>query len=349
MYTTFQEYFEKTERPDLETVKIMKLRGCDDWNPAFEKVCQNGNMEMYKYFVDNLVDDDDSNYSGLCGSCEGGHMELVELYMDQTYDYYSGFVYACLGGHLDVIKLLYYKNPDVKKSDVFVMFGACNGGKIDAVNLLLGLGFDNVNQGLRGAAKGGYLDIVKLMIDKGANKIDTGLFQAACNGHLDMVKFFLGLGAEITPDLLRGACQSGDVELVKLCLELGNYNVNEGLVAACNCDRLEIVKWMIGLGADTNVLDWWQIANGGSSEVSRYLLQVYTSLFRNFECFRYTLDLDLYKIYLRHDGGFNESRYERLVSCQDPLYYIVINYSQQENKLIRMLPVDVWQMMMPFF
>ena len=32
-----------------------------------------------------------------------------------------------------------------------------------------------------------------------------------------------------------------------------------------------------------------------------------------------------------------------------PLYYVVINHSQQENWMIRMLPVDVWQMMMPFF
>ena len=64
---------------------------------------------------------------------------------------------------------------------------------------------------------------------------------------------------------------------------------------------------------------------------------------------RFTDDLDLYRIYLRDHGVFDQRCYGRLVSFQHPLYYIMINYSQEENKLIRMLPVDKWRMMIPFF
>ena len=203
MCTRFYEYFEKTERPDLETVKRMKLRGCDDWNVTFENVCKNGDMEMYKFFVENGADDDnESSYYGLQGACEGGHMELVKLFMDQTDDYYGAFVYAC---------------------------------------------------------------------------------------------------------------------------------------------------HVIQLGADPSLFSRWELTYQGSSEVSRYLVQVYPSLFNYFEWFRYTADLDLYKMYLRQRGGvINPDNYKCLVSCQHPLYYVVINHYQQENRMIRMLPVDVWKLIMPF-
>ena len=372
MCTTFKAYLKKTEHPDLETVKRMKLRGCDDWNDGFQMVCKNGDMEMYKYFVDNGAD---LAFSGLIGACEGCHIELVELLSVQVEVTQIPFIAACRGGNVDIIKLLYDKNPDVEKYDWDVMYEACSTGKIDAVKLLLELGFYSVNGGLCGACRGGrlelvklmidkgakrfdfalyqatvggHLDIIKLMIDKGANKFDAALYEAAKCGHLDVVKYLLGLGVDITPDLLRNACHSGNVELVKFCLELGNYNVNEGLRSAYHGGHLEIVKWMIQLGADTNVLIQWGIARLDSIEVTRYLLQVYPPLFTNFEWFRFAEYLDLYRICLRHHGGFDQGYYKHLVSCQDSLYYVVINYSQQENKLIRMLPVDVLQMMIPF-
>ena len=373
MYTTFKEYFKKTERPDLETVKRMKLRGCDDWNDGFQMVCKNGDMEMYKYFVDNGAD---LAFSGLIGACEGCHIELVELLSVQVEVTQIPFIAACRGGNVDIIKLLYDKNPDVEKYDWDVLCGVCRGGKMDAVTLLLELGFNNYDeglygaangghldivnlmidrgarsydQGLCGAAKGGHLEIVKLMIDKGANHSDLVLDTALLNGHLEIIKYLLTLRVGIPPHLLRYACQSGDIELVKFCLELGNYDVNKGLVGAYQGGQLEIVKWMIKLGADVNVFSPWDLTFAGSSEVTRYFLQVCPSLFSDFGRFRITGCLDLYRIYLRHHGEFNEKRYKRLVSCQDPLYYFVINYSQKENKLIRMLPVDVWKLMMPFF
>ena len=145
MCTRFYEYFEKTERPDLETVKRMKLRGCDDWNDGFQKMCQNGDMEMYKYFVDNGAD---WWYSGLFAACEYGHTELVKLLMVQVVHYDDAFLAACHGGNLDIIKLLYDKIPRFGKSDSDVLYYVCLSGKIDAVKLLLELGFYNYDGGL---------------------------------------------------------------------------------------------------------------------------------------------------------------------------------------------------------
>ena len=346
MFTSFYDYFEKTEHPDLETVKRMKLRGCDDWDVAFEKVCKTGCIKMYKYFIDNGANCWDS---GLQGACEGGHMELVELLMVKpcTY-YYGGFIGACRGGNVDIIKLLYDKNPDVKKSDFSVMYEGCKSGKMDAVTFLLELGFDNINGGLCGAANGGYLDIIKLMIDVYATYFNRALYEAASGGNLEIVKYLLSLGVDIQQNLLPSACCSGDIELVIFCLELGNYDVNQGLINAYYSGHLEIVKWMIKLGADANLLDPWEYVNLASSEVTRYLLQLYPSLFTNFKFFEYMAELDFYNIYLQRGGVINLHKYKRLVSCQHPLYCVVINYYQQENKLIRMLPVDVWKLMMPF-
>ena len=355
MYTTFSEYFKNTEHPDLETVKRMKIRGCEDWNDGFRKVCQNGDIEIYNYFVDNGV-----NWwkSGLGGACEGGNMELVELLIEEKEPIFIPFLAACRGGYVDIIKLLYAKNPSWHTDEhsilspidyhIQIIYEACYSGKMDAVSLILELGFDNFNGGLWGAAHGGHLEIAKLMIDKGANELDSALRVAIQGGHLEMVKFLLTLGGvEIPPKLLLFACYSGNVELVKFSLGLGEYDVNQGLLGALQGEDLEIVKWMIELGADIDALSPWIVSSlhPSSTKVNRYLAQVYPSSFSRYET---TEDLDVYKIYLQRGGKFDQPKYKCLVSCQYPLYTIVIHFYQKQNKLIRMLPVDVWKMMTLF-
>ena len=47
--------------------------------------------------------------------------------------------------------------------------GACEGGNINIVHLMIEKGADYWNWGLRGAYKGGNINIVHLMIEKGAD------------------------------------------------------------------------------------------------------------------------------------------------------------------------------------
>lgn len=48
--------------------------------------------------------------------------------------------------------------------------------------------------GLYGACQGGYLNIIELMIEKGANDWNKGLIGACYGGHMDMVKLMIQKG-----------------------------------------------------------------------------------------------------------------------------------------------------------
>jgi len=78
-------------------------------------------------------------------------------------DYNFGLYGACLGGHLDIINMMLQKGADVN----YGLYGACLGGHLDLVNMMLQKGAD-VNWGLQGACLGGHLDLIKLMLEIGA-------------------------------------------------------------------------------------------------------------------------------------------------------------------------------------
>ena len=59
------------------------------------------------------------------------------------------------------------------------LWGACEGGHIAIVNLMIANGADNWNGGLSGACGGGHADFANLMIAKGANNCGAD----SCKGH----------------------------------------------------------------------------------------------------------------------------------------------------------------------
>ncbi|MFB5622743.1 MAG: hypothetical protein ACE5RH_01995, partial [Nitrosarchaeum sp.] len=54
---------------------------------------------------------------------------------------------------------------------------------------------DDWNWGLEGACKGGNIDIVKLMIKKGAYDWDSGLYGACEGRHMNIVELMIKKGA----------------------------------------------------------------------------------------------------------------------------------------------------------
>ncbi len=50
------------------------------------------------------------------------------------------------------------------------LFGACEGGYLDIINLMIEKGAGDWNRGLNNACKSGNLNIINLMIEKGANE-----------------------------------------------------------------------------------------------------------------------------------------------------------------------------------
>ena len=105
------------------------------------------------------------------------------------------------------------------------------------------------NYGLYGACKGGHIEIIKLMIKKGATRLDGGLYSACEGGNLDIVKLMIEKGAMWWDHGLVYACIGGNMDIVKLMIEKGATRLNCGLYSACVNGHINIVKLMIEKGA----------------------------------------------------------------------------------------------------
>jgi len=84
-----------------------------------------------------------------------------------------------------------------KGADVnYGLYGACQGGHLYLVNMMINKGANDWNWGLWRACEGGHLDLVNMMIQKGADNWNWGLYGACFGGHLDLIKLMLEKGAE---------------------------------------------------------------------------------------------------------------------------------------------------------
>ncbi len=63
------------------------------------------------------------------------------------------------------------------------LYGACKGGNINIINMMIDKGAYDWNWGLDGACKGGHIDIVKMMIANGAD--NCGYCNKTMEEHLE--------------------------------------------------------------------------------------------------------------------------------------------------------------------
>ena len=98
----------------------------------------------------------------------------------------------------------YCKNNDVIKIRKLIkmdlnwnwgLYGACDGGHIDIVKLMIEKGADHLNYGLEGACDGGNINIINFMIEKGASNWNWGLWRACRNNNVVIIKLMIELGA----------------------------------------------------------------------------------------------------------------------------------------------------------
>ena len=101
------------------------------------------------------------------------------------------------------------------------------------------------NSGLVGACEGGHMEIVMLMLERGADNYDHGLDYACERGHMEIVKLMLEKGATYYNWGLVGACESGHMEIVKLMLERGATVYNGSLEGACRGSHRHIVLFLL--------------------------------------------------------------------------------------------------------
>lgn len=86
---------------------------------------------------------------------------------------------AIANGHISIVEFILKDTTEFELNQW--MLRICKNQNIAMVELLIKLGADDWNVGLRGACEGGSLEIVKLMLFKGANDFNMGLC-LACYG-----------------------------------------------------------------------------------------------------------------------------------------------------------------------
>jgi hypothetical protein len=155
------------------------------------------------------------------------------------------FENACRQG--DILSIT--KTKFNKKWLNYGLHGACEGGPLELVDILIEKGATDWNNGLRGACKGGDPEIVRLMMERGADDWGDGVYKACQEGHLELVKLMIEKCANCWNYGLQGACEGGHLELVKLMIEKGANDWNRGLYTACRGGDFDIVKLMIEKGA----------------------------------------------------------------------------------------------------
>ena len=128
------------------------------------------------------------------------------------------------------------------------LYGACRGGNLDLIKLMMTKGANDWNGGLYSACQGGHKEIIELMIAKGAYDWNGGLYSACQGGHKEIVELMIAKGADDYN--LYGGCRGGHKDIVELMILKGAKNLNDGLYGACIGDSKELIKLMILKGAD---------------------------------------------------------------------------------------------------
>ncbi len=91
------------------------------------------------------------------------------------------------------------KYIEIPKDDLnwnYGLYGACKGGYLNLIKLMIEKGADNWNEGLSNACRVGNIDIVKLMIEKGADNWNEGLSYACRRVYLNLMNLMIEMGAD---------------------------------------------------------------------------------------------------------------------------------------------------------
>lgn len=164
---------------------------------SLRNACKQINYELINLFEKN----DEAWNDGLYGACEGGHVNLVNLAIENgANDLEGGLLYSCVGGHVNTVNLMIEKGANNWNS---VLFYACQSGNMDIVNIIIKNGGNVWDSGLYGACQSGNIDIIKLMFEKGAKNMPIGLRGACFEENTENTDIF---------DLMTEKCKEHDQE-----------------------------------------------------------------------------------------------------------------------------------------
>lgn len=198
--------------------------------------------------------------------CYSGDIEKVyELINDKDIykDFYLGLYGACEGGHLNIVKLLIDKCSKKLTSALFNV--ACTNGNIDIVKLLIERDNGLIQSlALDCACESGNIDLVNLLLKYNLNiryNRYSKLFFACKSGNIDLIEFIIGSNlkefkTQSWDEGLQGACRGGHLDAVKFIIKKSNIQFcwKNALNYACAGGNLEIVKLVLQ-NIDNEILD----------------------------------------------------------------------------------------------
>jgi hypothetical protein len=174
----------------------------------------------------------------------------------------NGLVGACDGGCLELVKLMISCGA---KPSCAGLVGACKNGHISIVKYLITLGVTNANDGLIAACVYNQLKIVKLLMRRCLSTISNdGIsqgFEMACiGGHVDIVRFMMDYAINSRAGFYK-ACEMGKIAVVKLIVQHGHADLEMGLRAVCTSiyQDFDLARYLVEQGA-TNFDECFQFA-----------------------------------------------------------------------------------------
>lgn len=203
----------------------------------------------------------------------------------------------CVKGSTKVLKYVIKKE---NFSCLKLIETLCRYKHLDIINTLpTNHGVIYANDGLAGACKGGHMDMIELMISRGANNWTRALHNACEGGHMDIVKLMISKGGELKSDDndLHRACKGGNMDIVNMIIEKKMIeNWRQGFAGACKGGNIDIVFLMISKMEEHDMVNWdWGFAcacRGGHIEIVKLLSSK----------FKEKLDIN-YGIICAHESG----------------------------------------------
>lgn len=226
---------------------------------ALKYACMAGDNQLIRTILDmfkDVKDMTDLNMSGIwnkciVAACKNGNLHIVKLYIVRAW-LNLAFISKCLSaacesGNLKLMGFIISFVDDDKLWNIGLI-GACKGGHLNIVNVMIALGADDWKAGLYNACDRGRYEIAKFMISKGAANFDLCMVAACTNGCIKLVNLMIDNGATDFDKCMLAACSFGHLELAKLMIKHGATNFKKGLSNACHAGQFELAKLMINSG-----------------------------------------------------------------------------------------------------
>lgn len=200
-----------------------RLNEVQNFHDCFYGACKGGNTNILYYILTRVELSFSFTFLEKCmlEACKSGNLDIVELLQSQKAIINENTLSeACLGGHKKLVKqfLHHFKFNNIN----FLLRSVVEKGDLEITKLLLQTPYyKDLDWSLYGACRGGNLDIVKLLISKGAKMFNFGLCGAIERGHKHIVNYLVE-NFEIEPTVgLQSACRSGNKDICQLMIKLG--------------------------------------------------------------------------------------------------------------------------------